>query len=207
MNNASPQKIRIVIFAKAPVAYQAKTRLIPALGADGAAQLAKKLLSHTLQQAIAANIGAVELCVSPSIGHPVWQTLDRPAKIHYSEQGEGDLGERMARAASRVCNQGEAIILIGTDCPALNSSVLQEAAAALQQHHACMVPVSDGGYALLGLNQFHASLFQQIPWSTSAVAPLTQQRIAAQNWRLQTLSTLHDIDEPQDLHWLPPSWL
>ena len=201
------QKVRIVIFAKAPLPGQAKTRLSPALGAIGAAELAKKLLRHCVNEALKADLDAVELCVSPSLHHPLWDELDIPQTVEWTEQGEGDLGERLARATDRATTQGETVLLIGTDCPGLTAETLREAAQSLAHHQACMVPVSDGGYALLGLYHDMPSLFTNMPWSTATVAKLTRQRIRAAGWTLKVLESLHDIDEPQDLQWLPTGWL
>jgi uncharacterized protein len=194
---------RIVIMAKAPVAGLCKTRLIPALGAQGAAQLAHRMLLHTVHTALAANVGTVELSMSPGPDAFDWAALGLPSALHVSDQGSGDLGERMARAAQRAGDAAEAIVLIGTDCPALTSEVLQQAANALQDHEASLVPTADGGYALLGLQRFAPSLFEAMPWSTDAVCSLTRQRIQQLGWRLCSLPTLHDIDEPHDLVWLP----
>tara|TARA_R110001592_G_scaffold363341_1_gene684454 strand:+ start:79927 stop:80568 length:642 start_codon:yes stop_codon:yes gene_type:complete len=199
--------VRIVIFAKAPLPGMAKTRLIPALGLDSSAQLARRLLSHTVEQAIMANIGPVELCVSPTTLHPVWKELALPPALAWSEQGAGDLGERLARASQRVTASGESILLIGSDCPSLTAEKLRKAALALDHHDTCMVPVSDGGYALLGLNRHLATVFADMPWSTATVANITRQRILAERWTLKSFTPLHDIDEPQDLRHLPKSWL
>ena len=198
--------VRIVIFAKAPLAGQAKTRLIPALGLDGSAALAKRLLLYTVEQAVAANIGPVELCVTPSMDHPIWHELELSAAVSWSEQGGGDLGERLSRASQRVSGTGESMLLIGTDCPQLDIHRLQAAAQALNNHDTCLLPVSDGGYALLGLRRHHYSLFAEIPWSTSKVAHLTCQRITAIGWSMKKFHHLHDIDEPEDLQRLPNDW-
>ena len=209
---------RIVIIAKAPIAGFAKTRLIPALGAQAAAELAKRLLLHTVATALASKLDAVELCATPdpfegictgTTGSPtesVWQNLGLPEGIEWSVQGEGDLGERMARATLRCTNRSESILLIGTDCPALTVAVLQSAAQALLEQDAVIVPTYDGGYALLGLNQFDASLFDGMPWSTAQVAALTLGHMKRLSWSVKTLATQHDIDEPADLQWLPASW-
>ncbi len=198
--------VRVVIFAKAPLAGLAKTRLIPALGRQGAAELAQRLLRHTLREALAAQVGPVELCVTPSADHPIWPTLTLPGTVQLTNQGEGDLGERMARAARRVLGAGEAVLLIGTDCPQLDAPQLQQAANALQRAHATLLPAFDGGYVLLGLNQFDASVFSGIAWSTDSVASATLQRLEQLNWRVHIGPTLHDIDEPPDLQWLPPAF-
>ena len=197
--------MRIVIFAKAPLAGFAKTRLIPKLGQQGAADLAKTFLQHAVEQAMNAHLGPVELCVTPDISQPIWETLCLPHGIDWCEQGEGDLGERLSRAAHRVISNDESVMLMGTDCPALDSKYLQMAATSMLAKDTSMVPVSDGGYALLGLNKYEPSLFSDIPWSTNAVAKLTKQRIALLAWTLAELSELNDIDEPGDLQWLPES--
>jgi uncharacterized protein len=197
---------RIVIIAKAPVAGFVKTRLIPALGAQEAAELAKKMLLHTLETALASKLGPVEICASPDPTAPVWQNLDLPNNIIWSAQGDGDLGERMARAAARTIRNGEAVLLIGTDCPAIDVSTLHEAAESLHQHDACLIPAFDGGYVLLGLKQFDAALFDDMPWSTSAVAQETLKRMQQLGWQATVLPTLPDIDESADLHYLPIEW-
>jgi rSAM/selenodomain-associated transferase 1 len=158
---------RILVFAKAPVSGRAKTRLIPALGAAGAAGLARRLLEHTLAQALAAGCGTVELCASPDFSAPEWADVPLPPGVATSAQGDGDLGARLARAARRHLAQGARVLLIGTDCPALSAVRLQAAAAALADHEAALYPALDGGYTLLGLRADHPSLFADIPWSTS----------------------------------------
>lgn len=132
--------VRTLIFAKAPCAGIAKTRLIPALGAQGAARLAQRMLHHSVNEAIAARIGAVELCATPAIDDSAWAGQSLPRSISCSDQGAGDLGERMARAAQRTLHEGESLLLIGTDCPALDARRLQCAAQALQQVDCVITP-------------------------------------------------------------------
>lgn len=200
------KRTRIVIIAKAPIPGYAKTRLIPALGVQGAAGLARRMLEHTVQTALDARIGPVELCVAPSRHDPIWKTLDIPEHLEWTEQGEGDLGARMARAAERTIAQGEAVLLIGADCPEMCINHLRSAAAALSVHDASLVPAADGGYALLGLNRFHPFLFDNMPWSSDAVAFETLCRLSQLHWTVKTHRMLHDIDEPEDLRWLPAAW-
>ena len=190
--------IRILIFAKAPVAGKVKTRLIPALGAEGAAALAAKMLHRTAVEAAAASIGPVELCADPEPCHPDWRGQIPPG-LDLSTQGEGDLGQRLAKAARRVIKNGERVLLIGTDCPDLDRLRLAEAAAGLDRIDVIIHPTRDGGYALLGLRRFEPSLFEGIAWSTSIVAAATIARIEALGWSLHVGATLHDVDEPADL--------
>ncbi len=202
---------RILIFAKAPVPGRVKTRLIPALGAEGAARLAGRLLCHALEQALEADLGPVELCASPAPEYPDWQPwlpalrqLRAPGPfLAWSDQGEGDLGARMARRSRTYLDAGEPVLLMGTDCPALTPHRLREAARALHGIEAALIPARDGGYVLLGLRAFHPSLFSAMPWGSSFVADLTLARLRDLNWRVWVGEALADIDVPADLTVLP----
>lgn len=197
---------RIILFAKAPVAGRVKTRLIPALGADGAAQLARRMLDHALNIAGAADVGSLELCASPAPTQSDWQNIPLPAGIEASDQGDGDLGVRMARAAQRGLAGGQNVLLIGADCPAMSVRHLRAATSALHAHDAVLLPAQDGGYLLLGLKTHAASLFEDMPWSTAQVAELTLQRMAALGWRVVVMEPLPDIDRPEDLTYLPAAF-
>lgn len=194
---------RIIIFAKAPQAGFAKTRLIPSLGAEGAAELARQMLFDTLREALAADIGPVELCVTPDINQAAWQGISLPTGIEISDQGDGDLGARLARASERALKSAEPVLLIGTDCVEMSGGLLQEAAQALQEHDAVIHCTEDGGYALLGLNRFEPSLFSDMPWSTVVVSSTTIARIGKLGLSVRIGQTLHDVDEPEDLKYLP----
>ncbi len=202
--------ITIVIFAKAPVAGSAKTRLIPALGALGAARLARRMLEATLRSAVAAGVGTVELCAAPEVAEFDWADVLGRAHapgIVVSNQGRGDLGARMARAARRIARGDGATLLIGTDCPALTGKVLRAAAAALEDCDVVLVPSIDGGYVLLGLNRYHPSLFRGVAWGSATVASVTLARVEALGWSIRCLPALRDIDEPGDLAAAPANWL
>ena len=190
---------RILVFAKAPVPGEVKTRLIPALGADGAARLAARMLEQTLEAAAAAGVGPVELCTDAPLDPP-----PRPGSFapQISLQGNGDLGERLSRAAKRVVEDvGDPLLLIGTDCPELDCIRLRAAAEALGDHDAVILPAADGGYVLLGLKRFDPLLFSDIAWSTNRVAAETIGRIRRLGWSLHVGETLRDVDEPDDLAW------
>ncbi|MEO5364536.1 MAG: DUF2064 domain-containing protein, partial [Magnetococcus sp. DMHC-8] len=131
---------RILLFAKAPRPGFAKTRLIPLLGAEGAAAMARRMLMTTLASAVEARVGAVELCVTPESTHPAWQSVEIPAGVIVTHQGEGDLGARLARAAAR---HQEPRLLIGTDCVEMSPALLRTAAAALQTVDALLHPTAD----------------------------------------------------------------
>ncbi len=195
-------RTRIVIFAKAPVAGKVKTRLILALGPEGAAELARRMLLDTVREALQVEGVEVELCVDPEPGDPTWRGLLPPTYL--SHQGEGDLGERLARSSARVLGDGRRVVLIGTDCPELDARRLAETCAELDRHDAVIHPALDGGYVLLGLRRFHSSVFSGIEWSTPSVARATIGRIKALGWSCHLGATLQDIDEPEDLKALSP---
>ncbi|HEY0114060.1 MAG TPA: TIGR04282 family arsenosugar biosynthesis glycosyltransferase [Allosphingosinicella sp.] len=184
---------RIVIFAKAPVAGRVKTRLIPALGAEGAAALAAEMLKKAVEEALATGL-EVELC-----GDPDPREWYRGPPLRLAPQGEGDLGQRLARAAERVLAEREGLLLIGSDCPRLDRTRLSAAAEALEGADAVIHPALDGGYVLLGLRRFDPSIFEGIAWSTSRVFEQTRERIEALGWSLDVRETLADVDEPEDL--------
>lgn len=193
----------LIVFAKAPRPGLAKTRLIPALGPDGAARLACRLLAHAWHEGAAAGFDAAELCVSPDTDEPVFAALAAPLTL----QGDGDLGARMHRAFERVLAVHDAALLIGTDAPALIADRLREASAALQNADAVFVPALDGGYALVGLRQPCEALFRDMRWSTSTVMAETRQRLQAASLDWVELAPVNDIDEPADLVHVPEGWL
>jgi rSAM/selenodomain-associated transferase 1 len=210
---------RVVVFAKAPVAGFAKTRLIPALGPDGAAALAQRLLEHAVRQALDASVGPVELCAAPDTQHVALQALAANGRVALTAQGDGDLGARMARAFGRglaprsplkpsspAVDQRPCMLLIGTDAPGVDANYLRAAATALAAHDAVFGPALDGGYTLVGLREATPALFTHMPWSTAQVMSETRRRLALLGLRHAELPALSDIDEPADLAALPPGW-
>lgn len=195
----------LIVFAKAPIAGHAKTRLIPALGAQGAAALAECLMHATLEHAVAAGIGPVELCVTPDRNHPAFAAAVRRHGIVLTEQGDGDLGARMARAFDRVLRSHAQALLIGTDAPRLDAAYLRAAASALSSADAVFGPAADGGYTLIGMKQARPELFAGMHWSHDQVMAHTRLRLAQAKLRHLELPVLHDVDEPPDLvHLTPP---
>jgi len=205
------QQTCIILFAKFPAQGMAKTRLQPALGIDGAARMARQLLLHSIEQAVATGF-SIELCVSPAPSDPCWQTLGLPDSLRWSAQADGDLGLRMLTASQRALHpletkRFEQVLLIGTDCPSLTTIRIRQAAQQLEIQDSVMIPAFDGGYALFGFNQVADRLFSTIEWSTASVAKVTQQRLAELSWSVALLAPLPDIDEPEDLQYLPNGWL
>lgn len=197
----------LIIFAKAPVPGLAKTRLIPALGAQGAAELAGRLLDHAVHIGMEAGFDYCELCTTPNSRHAAFARLAANYSLVLTEQGDGDLGERMHRALFRVLADHTRVLLVGTDVPALSAALLREAAHALDTCDAVFVPALDGGYALVGLTGAHAGLFTGMPWSTPQVMQATRARARAAQMAWTELAPVADIDEPADLVHVPEGWL
>jgi uncharacterized protein len=201
-------RTQLIVMAKAPVAGFAKTRLIPALGADGAARLAQRLLEHTLHEARAAGFDAVTLACAPDTTHAAFAAQAEQGGVALVAQGDGDLGARMQRQIDHAfAAHAERVLVIGTDAPALDAAALRRAAQALADCDAVLVPAADGGYALMGLRHPLPALFNDMPWSTSAVMAVTRERLSHAAMRHSELPPVHDIDEAADLVHLPAGWL
>jgi rSAM/selenodomain-associated transferase 1 len=197
----------IVVFAKAPQPGRVKTRLVPLLGAEGAASLHARLIERTLATARASKPGALELHGAPADNDFLRRCADRYG-VELVEQSSGDLGERMRAAVERALRAASCAIVIGTDCPALTPDHLRGAALALEGgNDAVLTPVEDGGYALIGLKRCDARLFEGIDWGTDTVAAATRTRLAALRWRWSELEILWDVDWPADYQRLVASGL
>jgi rSAM/selenodomain-associated transferase 1 len=192
-----PEAVAIAILAKAPVPGLAKTRLQPALGAEGAAALQAWFIERTVETAAAAGIGPVTVWATPDETHPTLQALAARGGLTLLAQPNGDLGERMRVALAAAC--GPALV-IGTDCPALTPDHLRLAAEALRSgNDVVLVPVEDGGYALIGARKVHAPLFAEMEWGTATVMAETRRRAANLGLSWRELEQLWDVDEPADL--------
>jgi len=194
---------RLLVFAKAPLPGLAKTRLIPALGAEGAATLQQGLIRRTLATAMQSGL-ATELWCHPDCVQPLFAAGGAEFAVALRSQQGADLGERMHHAFATA---GVPALLIGTDCPALSAQELRAAAVALAAHDAVLGPAADGGYYLIGLRAPLAALFHVMPWGTAEVLALTRARLRAAGLRWHELPTQHDIDTPDDLIHLPKELL
>jgi hypothetical protein len=197
MSRANPEPVSVAILAKAPLPGLAKTRLAPALGADGAAALQARLIERAAETARAANIGPITLWAAPDQDHPAFQTLAALFGVTLARQPAGDLGARMLAAIEAA--RGPAL-LIGTDCPALQPAHLRAAAEALASGvDAVVVPVEDGGYALIGMRDPQPALFADMPWSTAGVMAETRRRLTRLSLSWREPARLWDVDLPEDV--------
>lgn len=191
---------RILIFAKAPIPGFAKTRLIPALGAQGAADLHARFIHRTVTLAVEGRLAPVELWTCGGEGVEFFDAFQSVIDGPMHVQTGADLGARMSHALEQALGHADFAVLIGTDCPVLGYADLDRACAALAT--GCDVvlgPAEDGGYVLIGLRRSDPSLFENIAWGTSDVLRQTRERIHQRGLSCHELATLWDVDHPQDL--------
>jgi uncharacterized protein len=206
----------LVIFTRYPTPGAVKTRLIPAIGAAGAARLHRQMSEHTLDRArelrqrVPVSI-AVYFDGSDYQQMAEWLGTD----LIYQSQGEGDLGVRMNRSILRVAGdpqrqrsgsanesaseQGERVVLIGTDCPALTADILAQAFEQLLDRDLVLGAALDGGYYLIGMRHPQPELFVGVDWGTDRVLQQTIAIANRLNLSIGYLPKLADIDRPEDL--------
>lgn len=205
MSSTNPDTA-ILVFAKAPVAGAAKTRLIPLLGAAGAAALHERLITHALSTARAAAPQRLELWCAPDAEHPALQAAAAAHGATLQAQHGNDLGARMAHALVTALQHASLAMCIGADCPALTAKHLGAAAAALRDGNtAVFIPTEDGGYALVGLARSEPGLFSDISWGGAQVMAQTRTRLRALGLRWHEMETLWDVDRPEDYQRLQQS--
>jgi len=190
---------RILIFAKAPKPGRVKTRLIPALGPQGAAELHARLLEDSVSRLTALRLAPAELWCTPDSNQDPFPDLAHRYRLGLFRQRGADLGQRMHHAAADALLRGDKLVLVGTDCPPLDGSYVERALQALERNDAVLGPVQDGGYVLLGLKRVAGALFRDIPWGSDRVAEITRERMAALGWEWAELPLLWDVDRPEDL--------
>jgi len=190
---------RLAVFARFPEPGRAKTRLIPALGPEGAAQLHAEMVRHTFRR-----IDELDAVRRASI--EVWFAGGDAERFEadfgersYRPQPEGDLGARMAHAFDAMLAGARAVVIIGTDCPAITARIVSDAFDALRDHDLVLGPATDGGYYLIGLRRPEPELFDQMPWGTSHVLAETVARAERLSLVVHLLPSLDDVDEPSDL--------
>ncbi len=194
---------RLILFSRYPIVGQAKTRLIPALGAAGAAQLQRRMTAWTLAMAMTCEVPVQIVFCGGTIAQ-MQQWLG--AGLDYQPQGEGDLGDRMARSLALAFAQGDdRVVIIGTDCPALDRDLVRQAFDRLDHTDLVLGAAEDGGYYLIGLRRWVPEIFQAIPWGSELVLAKTLAIADALAISYDILKVLPDIDRPEDLKHLPPS--
>jgi len=196
----------LIIFTRYPEASKTKTRLVPALGAEGAAALQRRMTERLVME-------AREFARNKSIGVEVWfegggESLMRRwlgGGLRYIPQRGGDLGDRMGLALTRSFRAGaRRAVIVGTDCPGVTAGLMRSAFEALRDRDVVLGPAADGGYYLVGVRGSAVSravpaIFENVPWGACTVLDRTLNIAEDAGLSSELLETLDDVDRPEDL--------
>jgi len=195
----------LVIFAKAPVPGQVKTRLCPALTPDEAATLHGSFVLDTLERTKAA-VAKFKLpldrflACAPSSTHVFFRIMEARHGVTLLDQQGEDLGARMQQIFATLFSRGyRRVCIVGTDVPSLPLTHYRDAIESLARHDLVIGPARDGGYYLIGMTKPLPDLFTDIPWSTDQVMALTQQKADAAGLKTAVLPAWSDVDNLDDL--------
>ncbi|MDH5428200.1 MAG: TIGR04282 family arsenosugar biosynthesis glycosyltransferase [Nitrospirota bacterium] len=195
-----PASTALIVFAKAPVVGQVKTRLCPPLTPDEAASLHGSLVLDLLERCQSLQGCDRILAGAPTPDHPFFGAMKTRFKIPIWEQVGEDLGVRMSHAfQSALGSPYQSAIIIGTDIPGITAPLMTTACKSLHDHDLVLGPTVDGGYYLIGLRSPVPELFAGIPWSTETVCSLTQEKAQALGLSVKMLPMLRDLDTIEDL--------
>ncbi len=192
---------RLIVFCRYPEPGKTKTRLIPSLGPEGAADLHRQMARHTLHWAKElASDGAATVEVHFAAGSENLMRQCFGDDLPFRAQVAGDLGDRLAAAFQTAFRAGaRQTVVVGTDCPGLSRAAAEDALDRLSGNDLVLGPAADGGYYLIGLRREVPQLFSDIPWGTAEVLEATLQKARELKMSVSLLQTLRDVDRPEDL--------
>ena len=189
----------ILVFAKAPVEGKVNTRLIPDIGVQAATQLQSDFIHQRLIMLTQAKLGDVMLMCAPDDKQNFFLKCKQKYSIKLRKQSDGNLGERMMNGVREALTRYQYCIVIGTDAPALEAYIIQQAIEVLRDKvNVVFVPAEDGGYVLVGMQQNHDALFQDINWGTTEVMQQSRDRLKEKNISYKALETCWDVDRLED---------
>lgn len=194
-------EVHLLLLAKYPTPGRAKTRLIPALGPTTAVHLHRRMTESAVN---AARSLRREMPLTITISFTGASKQDFRAwlgtDLTYAAQPAGDLGVRLQKSFARAFRNGACrVVAVGADIPGLSAEILHQAFAHLHTQPVTLGPAADGGYYLIGMNQFFPSLFSGIDWGTETVCAQTRAAIAREKQTVIDLPQLNDVDRPEDL--------
>lgn len=204
-NPTSGRSTALVIFAKAPIPGQVKTRLCPPLTPDEAATLHGSFVLDALERTkvVATQLNQPldrYLACAPAATHVFFRIMEERQGVKLIDQVGGDLGARMNQAFTTLFANGhQQILLMGTDVPTLPLDHVKQAVIALENHDLVLGPAFDGGYYLIALKRPIPELFADIPWSSDQVLKLTQEKAASLGLKTGLIQPWHDVDTLADL--------
>lgn len=192
----------MIVFTRYPEPGKTKTRLMPELGAEGAAELQRKMAEHAISQVRElAKRRPISIEVRYEGRNPSLMKQWLGGDILFHEQDGADLGERMLTAFLDAFRYGaERVLLMGTDCPGITPQILEKAFQELDRSDLALGPAADGGYYLIGSKRVYPELFSNVPWGTENVLECTLEIARLQKLNTSLVDRLHDVDRAEDLH-------
>lgn len=188
------KKKGLIIFQKNLELGKVKTRLAKSVGDDEALKIYKLLLDHTHHQI--QDLNAQILLYFSSFKEEDHYFDER--YLSYI-QSVGNLGDKMKSAFKDQFESGfEKLIIIGTDCPDINSKFIEDAFDKLEKSEVVIGPSEDGGYYLLGMSTFISEIFNDIPWSSEKVFSETTEFLTGKKIEFSLLPLLSDVDYIED---------
>ena len=188
----------VLVFAKAPVAGEVNTRLIPDIGVEAATQLQADLIHSRMEDLQKNKLCEVELWCAPDSNSVFFQECRKQYDVALFDQQGDNLGLRMSLAIKQSLQRFNRVILIGTDAPSLTIDQIEIATNKLASNDVVYAPAEDGGYVLIGMSQHCHAIFQSVPWGTDQVLACTRENIEANNLISDELDTCWDIDRVED---------
>jgi rSAM/selenodomain-associated transferase 2/rSAM/selenodomain-associated transferase 1 len=187
----------LLVFAKAPVPGQVKTRLAAEVGPEEAARIYGELGRRVVDQVREGSHRTVVVFDPPGARAAVeaWLGVRR---LEFRPQASGDLGQRLEAAFQWAFQESDRVLAVGTDAPGVDSEAVEAAARYLEKADMVLGPALDGGYYLLGLRRLASELFREIPWSTAAVLEATRARGRQIGFTEVLLPPLSDLDTLED---------
>jgi len=193
----SQNKNALIVFLKNPVAGKVKTRLAASIGDEKAVNIYLQLLE--INRAIVRKVNADVYWYINETPDPTFSSRFFLPNDELRLQEGKNLGEKMSHAFESLFSENyQSIAIIGTDCPSLNESIIESAFEKLEDNDFCIGPAEDGGYYLLAMRTFEASLFSDMTWSIDSVRSETIERIAGLSKSYTLLETLSDVDNEDD---------
>jgi len=193
---------QLVVFAKSPLTGHCKTRLIPLLGDIRACEFYKSLLANCFDTISEFSNVDISIHIHPDTENPYLSQLRKKYGYEYLSQQGDNLGERMFFSIQQSLKKHSQVVLIGSDCPAIDKDYIDTAFKQLKTHDIVFGPATDGGYVLIGAKKIDECIFRDIQWSTDQVLEQSLKQSASAGYTISLLKTLRDIDTPDDyLHY------